>query len=144
MANTMIRRSPFDVFAPFLASRGWDDWLRASGEEDGDRMITPALDVYEDEDAYTVTTELPGLKKDDIDITIEDGVLSISGEKKFEHEERKQSYHRVERRYGTFRRSVSLPSGVDTEKADATMTDGVLKVVLPKSEAARPKTLKIS
>ena len=139
--KSIARRDPFDVFSPFFAiPRNLNEWLQ--GPEQG-RMIAPAMDVTETDDALTVTAELPGLSKADVKITMEHGVLTLSGEKRVEKEEKKKDYHLVERRYGAFHRSVTLPVGVDTSKATATFQDGVLVVTLPKAEAAKPRQLEI-
>ncbi|MHC5009460.1 MAG: Hsp20/alpha crystallin family protein [Planctomycetota bacterium] len=143
MTKTIVRRDPFDVLNPFFSfPRSFGDWF--GGAEGEGRMIQPAMDVAETEDGLTITAELPGLKKDDVHITLEDGVLSISGEKKFEKEEKEKNYHRVERRYGAFHRSFTLPAGVDASKATASFEDGVLTIALPKTEAAKPRQLKIT
>ncbi len=109
----------------------------------GDRLIAPSLDIVEDAHAYVVTAELPGLKKEDVAIQLEDGVLSISGEKKQETEVKEKTFHRMERRYGSFYRAVTLPAGVDVEKVDARFEDGVLKIRVPKREEVKPKAIKI-
>jgi HSP20 family protein len=125
----------------FAMGRLWDDWLRPSG--DGERRIRPALDVAETEHAFTVTAELPGLAKEDVSITVENGVLTISGEKKFEEEKKDKAYHRIERAFGSFARSLTLPKEVEAEKAEATFKDGVLTIELPKVEHAKPRTVKV-
>ena len=107
------------------------------------RAFAPALNVVETEHAFTLTAELPGMAKDDVRITIEDGVLTLAGEKKREDEQKDGSWHRVERTYGAFERALTLPKGVDGEKAEARYKDGVLTITLPKSEQAKPRTLKI-
>lgn len=104
---------------------------------------TPSLDVKESKDEVTVHADLPGLKKDEILIDVENGVLSISGERQSEESKEGDGWHRVERSYGSFRRSVALPKGVDESKVKAEYKDGVLKVSLPKTEAARPRTIRI-
>lgn len=117
-------------------------WNRPFRSEVG-RLLAPEMDVVEDDDAFTVTAELPGMKKEDVKIEFENGVLTVRGEKKAESEKKGRNYHIVERRYGAFHRAMSLPNTVNVEKATAEFEDGVLKVVLPKSEAAKPKELKI-
>jgi HSP20 family protein len=106
---------------------------------------SPVVDVREDEDGIHVSTELPGLGKDDVNVTVENGMLSISGEKKREVEEgdENKGYHLVERRYGRFERSFTLPRGVDTEKVSARFENGVLNVDLPKSAKAKPKQIAV-
>ncbi len=100
----------------------------------GDETLVPALDVSESEKTYTVTAELPGMDKKDIQITFTDGILSIKGEKKSEREEKGEDYCLMERQYGSFSRSVRIPGEVDGEHVDAGYKDGVLTVTVPKSE----------
>ena len=141
MQKQLVRRDPLDVFTPFLDfGRRLDEFV---GRRDEGGMIVPAIDISETDDAVVLQAELPGMKKDDVKITLEDGVLTLSGEKKVVAEETKKDYHRVERRYGRFHRAFNIPSGVDTSKADAKFEDGVLAIALPKSEAAKPRTLEI-
>ena len=102
----------------------------------------PALDVYQDKDQFTVVAELPGLKKEDIELSLKNGVLTISGERK--QEKKTEEGYRNERFFGRFQRSVTLPAGVDGNKVKATYQDGVLKVVLPKAEEAKPKQIEVS
>lgn len=104
----------------------------------------PALDLYEDKDHLTVKAELPGMNKDDIDIAIEDGVLSISGERKHEEKHTESESYRSERFYGRFNRSLTLPKPVDVDKVKAAYKDGVLTVTLPKTEAAKPKQIEVN
>jgi HSP20 family protein len=110
---------------------------------DGDQILAPALDVTEDENGITISAELPGLKKEDVNVTVENGVLTISGEKKFESETKERNWHRMERRYGSFYRAITLPRGVNADGADVTFVDGVLTIALPKREDVKPKSLKI-
>ncbi len=106
---------------------------------------SPVVDVREDENGIHVSTELPGLDTKDVKVTVENGVLSISGEKKREIEDGDagSGYHLVERRYGRFERSFTLPRGVDAEKVSAKFQNGVLKVELPKSAQAKPKQIEV-
>jgi HSP20 family protein len=103
----------------------------------------PALDISERKDAYLVTVELPGVEADDLEITLEDGLLTIQGERRFAHDSSEQQFHRVERRYGAFRRSITLPAHVMAEGIEATADDGVLQVVVPKMEEAKPKRIQV-
>jgi HSP20 family protein len=103
----------------------------------------PALDISERKDAYLVTVELPGLKPEDLDITMEDGLLTIQGERQFTQESSGQQFHRVERRYGAFRRSITLPAHVTAEGIQASFEDGVLQILVPKAEEAKPKRIQI-
>ena len=104
---------------------------------------SPALDAFEDKDKYTVCIEVPGLKKDDLNVTVHDGVLTISGERKTEKDVKEGTVHRTERYYGKFSRSVSLPSAVRADKVSAAYKDGVLTVEVPKAEEAKPKTIEV-
>lgn len=103
----------------------------------------PALDAFEDKDKYVVSVELPGIKKEDIHVTVHDGVLTISGERKSEKDVKEGTVHRTERYYGKFSRSVSLPSVVQTDKVAAAYKDGVLSVEIPKAEEAKPKQIEV-
>lgn len=103
----------------------------------------PVVDIAEDDKEYLITAELPEVKKDDVKVTVENGVLTITGERKFEKEENNKKYHRVERSYGSFARSFALPDDGDAAKVNAEFKDGMLKVHVTKSEAARPKQIEI-
>jgi HSP20 family protein len=103
----------------------------------------PALDISERKDAYLVTVELPGLKPEDLDITMEDGLLTIQGERQFTSESSEQQFHRVERRYGAFRRAITLPAHVMAEGIQASFEDGVLQILVPKAEEATPKRIQV-
>lgn len=134
----------------FPLGRFFDEWFpfggrlsNVFGTADADRMLKPALEIAEGEHAFTVNAELPGVAKEDVTITIEDGVLTLAGEKKREEEHKDKAWHRVERVYGSFQRSMTLPKGVDGDKAEAAFKDGVLTITLPKTDQAKPKTLKV-
>jgi HSP20 family protein len=103
----------------------------------------PTLDISERKDAYLVTVELPGVKLDDLTITIEGGLLTIQGERQFAEDSSDQQFHRVERRYGAFRRSITLPAHVQADAVQATVEDGVLQIVVPKAEEAKPKRIQV-
>jgi HSP20 family protein len=104
----------------------------------------PPVDIAEEKDRILITAELPGFKENEIEIQTENGMLTLRGERRFEKENEGKSYHRVERSYGQFVRSFSLPNNVDREKIQATFKDGLLQVELPKREDAKPRTIKIS
>ncbi len=104
---------------------------------------TPAVDITEQEDAYRVNVELPGVDKNDVSITLESNILTIRGTKKQEKEEKGKEYHRVERSYGSFHRSFTLPTSVQADKIDAVFKDGILNVTLPKAEEAKPKQIEV-
>ncbi|MFN4021608.1 MAG: Hsp20/alpha crystallin family protein [Hydrogenophilus thermoluteolus] len=103
----------------------------------------PLVDIEENENGYLIKADLPGLAKDDVHVTLENGVLSISGERKQEKEEKDKKYHRVERVYGRFVRSFTLPEDADPDQIFAQFKDGVLEVRIGKSEAVKPKRIEI-
>ena len=104
---------------------------------------TPSIDVAETEDEITLTAELPGINQKEVDIAIADDVLTLKGEKKEENEVKEKNYHRIERSYGSFQRSVRLPTEVKTEEAKAAYKDGILTITIPKAEKTKPKQIKI-
>jgi len=104
---------------------------------------TPSLDVYEEKDSFVVKAELPGMKKEDIDVSLHDGALSISGERKGEEKQENAEIYRSERFFGRFQRTVALPAAVDAGKITAQYKDGVLTVTLPKVEEAKPKQIDV-
>jgi HSP20 family protein len=108
------------------------------------RSWAPALDIAERKDAYLVTVELPGVNPDDIDVTLENNLLSIQGERRQAQDSADEQFHRVERAYGTFRRSVSLPSTVRADAIQASYENGVLQLLVPKAEEAKPRKIAIS
>lgn len=103
----------------------------------------PAVDVAEEENEYIAKVELPGVNKDDVKITLESNILMIRGEKKAEKETKDKNYHRTERSYGSFQRSFTLPMTVKSDKIDAAYKDGILTIVLPKAEEAKPKQFEV-
>ncbi len=103
----------------------------------------PGMDVMEDNDKFTITVELPGMKKDDVKITFRENTLVIEGEKKREEEKKDLNFHRVERHFGKFRRTFTLPTRVDDGKIDAKFKDGVLTITLPKAEEVKPKAIEV-
>jgi HSP20 family protein len=122
--------------------------LGLHGQQQGSGRATttawvPALDISERKDAYLVTVELPGVEPDDLQITLEDGLLTIQGERHFAHDSSEQQFHRVERRYGAFRRSITLPAHVMAEGIEATVEDGVLQILVPKMEEATLKRIQV-
>jgi HSP20 family protein len=127
------------LFAHALGLHG--QWQSATGASTP--AWAPALDITERKDAYLVTVELPGVKLDDLEITLEDGLLTIQGERQFTQESTEQQFHRVERRYGSFRRSITLPSQVQADAIEASFENGVLEVVVPKAEEAKPKKISV-
>jgi len=104
---------------------------------------SPLVDITEDDKEYLIKADLPEVKKEDVKLTVQDDVMSISGERKYEKEEKGKKYHRVERAYGSFMRSFTLPEDADGSKVSAEYKEGVLKVHLPKSEKAKPKSIEV-
>jgi HSP20 family protein len=119
--------------------------LRAGNGEEALSLAdwAPVVDISEDDKEFTIKAELPGLKREDVKVTVEDGVLAISGERKTEKEEKNKKFHRVERSYGSFLRSFTLPEGADATKVNAEFSDGVLNVRLAKTPKAQPKSIEI-
>lgn len=104
---------------------------------------SPLVDISEDEKEYLIKAEVPEMKKDEIKINVHDDVLSISGERKYEKEEKGKKYHRVERAYGSFMRSFTLPEDADGSRVNAEYNNGILHVHLPKSAMAKPKAIEV-
>ncbi|MCM8795229.1 MAG: Hsp20/alpha crystallin family protein [Candidatus Omnitrophica bacterium] len=104
---------------------------------------SPSLDISEDKDNIVIKADLPGVKQQDIDISINDNILTLKGERRRDEETKGKNYHRIERFYGSFVRSLSLPRYVDTDKINASYKDGVLEIVIPKTEEAKPKQIKV-
>jgi HSP20 family protein len=104
---------------------------------------SPEVDITEDDRGYLLKADLPEMKKDDVRVTVEDGILSVSGERKTEKEDQKKKFHRIERSFGTFRRSFTLPEDADSTKVTAEFRDGVLKVHLPTTRIARSKAIEV-
>lgn len=116
----------------------------SNGAPNGVRRWVPSMDLVENDADFVLRADLPGLSEDDVNIELEDNVLTISGERKAEHEERKEGYYRVERASGTFSRSLTLPEGIDPERVQANFDRGVLEVHIPKPEQRKPRKVTIS
>ena len=139
---SLVKHTPRGMTPWFGLDRVFDDFDRSFGERGA---WAPAVDIYEDEKAITLKAELPDMDEKDLDVRVEEGHLTIKGERKFESEEKKENFHRIERRYGSFERTFALPETVDAENISAKYEKGVLRVVAPKVE--RPKnarTIKVS
>jgi len=106
--------------------------------------FAPPVDVYEDEHNVTLKIEVPGIDEKDMDVRIENNGLTVHGERKFEKEEKEENFRRVERQYGSFTRTFTLPTTVDAEKVSANNDRGILKIVLPKKAEAKPKQVKVN
>ena len=137
--------SRWDPFQDLLAIQDEMNQVfgRARQGQGGGRVWAPALDISERKDAYVVTVEVPGVNSDDLDITLEDGLLTIQGERQFTQESSEQQFHRVERRYGAFRRAITLPAHVMAEGIQASADNGVLQILVPKMEEATPKRIQV-
>jgi HSP20 family protein len=144
--NTVTRWNPAAAYLtrePF--SRLFETFFNdLQGEEVANRGWMPPVDIQETPDGYQLEAELPGLTKDDINITLENNVLRLSGERKFEKDAKKENYHRIERTYGTFTRAFALPQQVNPEGVVAAFANGILTITVPKAEQAKPRKISIS
>jgi HSP20 family protein len=120
-----------------------DEFDRLMGRAFSRDTWMPALDVREAADRYEVHVDLPGLEPGDVNVTFEDGMLTISGKRQFNQEDKGDTWHRIERGFGTFARSLRLPQTADTERIDASFDRGVLTVAVPKTEQAKPRTIEV-
>jgi HSP20 family protein len=130
-------------FNPFL----WDGFPNRMGSGEIPSLAvadwSPEVDISEDDHGYLLKADLPEMKKDDVRVTVEDGILCVSGERKSEKEDQKKKFHRTERSFGSFRRSFTLPEDADSTKVTAEFRDGVLKVHLPTTPIARSKAIEV-
>jgi HSP20 family protein len=125
--------------------RMFDSFLQKGSDLfDSASLLSPATDISEDKDNFVFSVEIPGMNKEDFKVTVQDNTLTIRGEKKQESEVKDSNYRRVERSYGAFSRSFSLPASVKSDKIKAAYENGVLKLVLPKAEESKPKEIPIS
>jgi len=127
-------------------NRIFDEFFRGdvlAGDSFFNRDWNPAVDIVENKDAYILKAELPGMTRDDVHITMENNLLTIRGEKKNETEQKEENFHRVERSYGAFERSFTIPGTITADKIDAQYKDGVLKLTLPKAEESKPKMIEV-
>ncbi|HJY74606.1 MAG TPA: Hsp20/alpha crystallin family protein, partial [Streptosporangiaceae bacterium] len=142
----------WDLFEDLRAAQ--DEMLRATrghGWRPGQQFTSgttpaawaPAVDISERKDAYLVAVELPGIKPDQVEITFEDGLLTIQGERHFAHDSAEEKMHRAERYYGAFRRSITLPSHVEADKIEASAQDGVLLILVPKAKEVHAKRIQV-
>ena len=148
----IVRWEPFRdlVSIQDRMNRIFDEAFRSSGRSGADEdwalggSWAPPVDIFEHEGKLVLKAELPGIDPKQVDVRVENNVLTLRGERKFESEVKREQYHRVERAYGTFSRSFTLPNVVDTANIKAEFKDGVLRVTLPKREEAKPKQIAIA
>jgi HSP20 family protein len=149
MANNIVRFDPFEDLARLQreVNRLFEDsgrsGSRGSSEATSARLWAPAVDIYEDGHEIVFRAELAGLKQDDIDIERTGDTLTIKGERRFEDKQQKENYIRVERAYGQFQRSFTIPVPVEHDKVSASYHDGLLEIRVPKAEATRPKKVQV-
>jgi HSP20 family protein len=124
-------------------NRVFQDWGRGSDELLTSGTFVPPVDIYEDEHNITLKLEVPGIQEKDLDIQLENNTLTVKGERKFETEEKEENFHRIERRYGSFVRSFTLPNTVDPENVQASYENGIVKITLAKRAEAKPKQIKV-
>jgi len=145
--TVLTRWDPFREFST-LQER-MNRLFRESFAEGGQEALmsttfAPPVDVYEDEHNVTLKIEVPGIEEKDIDVRVENNTLTVHGERKFEKEEKEENFRRVERQYGSFTRTFTLPNTVDVDKVSANYDKGVLKIALPKKAEAKPKQIKVN
>src|SRR5579872_3939262 len=146
--TVLTRWEPFREFSTLQdrINRVFRDSYSAADRDDSltTSSFAPAVDVYEDEHQVTLKIEVPGIDEKDIDVRVENNVLTVHGERKFEKEEKEENFRRVERQYGSFTRSFTLPTTVDAEKVSAAYDKGILKISLAKKAEAKPKQIKVN
>ena len=143
----IIRWDPFRDIVTLREkmNRLFEDAVTARGD-DKDMISstwTPSVDIYETENALVLTAEVPGVEENNVEIKIEDNTLTLKGERNFEKETNEDNYHRIERSYGSFYRSFTIPRNVDQEKIKAEQDSGVLRITMPKKPESKPKTVKV-
>jgi HSP20 family protein len=140
----IIRYNPFADYEPFPALKAFEQTMgRLFTEPSGGRPWVPPVDIVENENELVVKADIPDMKFEDIDVRMENGTLTLRGERKFEKKSENGGYHRIERSYGTFERSFTLPDSVDAEHVKADYKNGSLTVTLPKKELAKPRQVKV-
>lgn len=144
--TVLTRWDPFREFSVLQdrMNRLFQDFAPRGEQELTAGNFVPAVDVYEDEHNVTLKAELPGVDPKDVDVRVENNTLTIKGERKFEKEEKEENFQRIERRYGSFARSFTLPNTVNTDNVKADYENGVLKIQLEKRAEAKPKQIKVN
>ena len=140
LLNLIPKRENF--FATDIFDRFFNEAYPLSTLKENDEWV-PAFDISENEKEYIVTAELPGMEVKDIDVTLSDGILTVKGEKKQEHEDNGKDYHRIERRYGSFHRSFRIPGKIKAEGVDANYKEGILRLTLTKTEEDEVKKIEV-
>ena len=141
----LVKWDPFrEMYTPFGRFGRWFNEFPEMGENTPAATWSPAVDILEKDHDLVIKAELPGVNKEDLEIRLENNVLTLRGERKFEKETKKENYHRVEWEYGTFVRSFALPATVNESAVHADFKDGVLKVTLPKKEMAKATEIKVN
>jgi HSP20 family protein len=142
----LMRFDPYREMQTFQdrINRAFGNYGRGERQEENLGAWVPPVDIAEEKDRILITAELPGFQEDQISIQTENGMLTLTGERKFEKESGERNYHRVERSYGQFVRSFSLPNNVDREKIHATFSNGLLQIELPKREDAKPRQIRVT
>jgi len=139
----LVKYNPFETEDLPAGLRLFSDTVNRLFSDAQVRPWSPAVDIFETENEVVLKADVPDVDMKDIDIRLENGTLALKGERKFENEEKKKGFHRVERSYGTFARYFTLPDTVETDKVKADYKNGVLTVTLPKKEVARPRQIKV-
>lgn len=139
----IIKYSPFTDFESFPGFKAFEDTMTRLFAEPNGRPWVPAVDIMETENALVVKADVPDVKPEDVNVHVENGTLTLHGERKFEKASEKGGYHRMERSYGSFERKFTLPDTVDAEHVKADYKNGVLTITLPKKEVAKPRQVKI-
>jgi len=140
----IIRYNPFTDYEPFPGLKAFEQTMsRLFTEPSAGRPWVPPVDIVENENELVVKADVPDMKFEDIDVRLENGTLTLRGERKFEKKTENGGYHRIERNYGTFERSFTLPDTVDAEHVKADYKNGALTITLPKKEIAKPRQVKV-
>jgi len=137
--TTITRIDPLRELASFF-----ENWTAPTGKDQlAAGNFVPPVDVYEDEHNLVLKLEVPGVNEEDLNVSVENNTLTVTGERKFEKEEKEENFHRIERRYGMFTRTFRLPNTVDTDNVEAGYEKGILRIALAKKAEAKPKQIKV-